>query len=98
MDTALYVVVAMVYVISAVALFGSALFGKVSTKNVKNLIYTLVFFVLIPWSFMYVEVLFPLAILFAVGYGIVCLGMAARSTLIKWKEQIVEELRKNLTD
>jgi len=98
MNTIIFVLMLFGYLVGAFFLLISAVAGIVSTKKTKALAYSLALFVLVPWSLMWAKVIIPLVGLTVMGYGVICFGMFVRTQLFRWRDQLLEEIRKNLTE
>ena len=97
MQTVVIVFTLLSYFVSAVVLLGSAMLGFVSTKQYKKLGFALAMFVLPPLVFIYAKVVIPILITTMIGYGIIVLGMSLRRQLFVLKDQLLEEIKKNLS-
>lgn len=98
MTTVIVFLMVLSYVFSAIFLLGSATLGFVSTKKNKALAVALMLFVLPPLAFLWARVVVPLLVATAIGYGIIALGMLLRKQLFVWRDQLLEEIKKNLSN
>ena len=98
MNTAIVIFTLFSYFVSALFLLGSATLGFVSTKKNKALVVALLLFVLPPLALVWAKVVIPILVATTIGYGIVILGVLLRKQLFVWKDQLLEEIKKNLSD
>ena len=98
MSTVIGVLMFLGYVFGAFFLLVSSVIGFVNTKKLRGLSFALALFVLLPLSLLWAKIVIPLVGLTVLGYGIVSLGMWIRTQLFVWKDQQIEEIKKNLTE
>ena len=98
MSTVIGVLMFLGYVFGAFFLLVSSVIGFVNTKKLRGLSFALALFVLLPLSLLWAKIVIPLVGLTVLGYGIVSLGMWIRTQLFAWKDQLIEEIKRNLTE
>ena len=98
MSTVIGVLMFLGYVFGAFFLLVSSVIGFVNTKKLRGLSFALALFVLLPLSLLWAKIVIPLVGLTVLGYGIVSIGMWIRTQLFVWKDQQIEEIKKNLTE
>ena len=98
MNTVLIVLMIVSYLVSAFILLTSATLGFVSTKKNVTLAIALMLFVLPPFAFMWAKVVVPILLVTLIGYEIVCVGVCIRGQLFVWRDQLLEEIKKNLSN
>ena len=96
MNTVVIVLMLFAYFVSALVLLGPSVWGVVSTRKMKALLVALSLFVLPPLALLWAKIVLPILLLVFLGYAIVSVGMFVRTQLFKWRDQLLEEIRKNL--